>query len=285
MNEIIVFTKLFKNQSLSDLVAMGQAYGLDGYDLCVRPGYLVNPDNVLETLMPAVKTLSTAGLAVPMVTGSLNLVDPDHPTVGPILKAMDQANIRLLKLGYFPFDPLTQDYWQAVSHARQALERWQELGKTYQVKICYHTHARGFLGQNCAALMHLLDGFNPVHIGAFIDPVHLVLEGEEFPVGVAMARHYLSIVSVKDVMLRRVETGGHSAVEFDVVPCGTGMVDFDSVFSTLGRIGFQGPLTVHCEFENAPEPEFSDLVKHEVGFAQVNKSEYLNRQPRNTPGS
>ena len=65
MNEIIVFTKLFKNKSLSDLIAIGQAYGLDGYDLCVRPGYLVNPDNVLETLLPAVKALSTAGLAVP----------------------------------------------------------------------------------------------------------------------------------------------------------------------------------------------------------------------------
>ena len=60
MNEIIVFTKLFKNKSLSDLVAVGQSYGLDGYDLCVRPGYLVNPDNVLESLVPAVKTLLNA---------------------------------------------------------------------------------------------------------------------------------------------------------------------------------------------------------------------------------
>jgi sugar phosphate isomerase/epimerase len=277
LNDIVVFTKLFKDKSLADLVAMGQAYHLDGYDLCVRPGYLVNPDNVLETLAPAVKTLSNAGLAVPMVTGSLDLVDPDQPTVEPILKAMDQAGIRLLKLGYFPFDPLTQEYWPAVSKARQALARWEALGKTYQVKICYHTHARGFLGLNCAALMHLLDGFNPVHMGAFIDPVHLVLEGEEFPVGAAMVQRYLSIVSVKDVLLRRVDTGGHSAVEFDVVPCGTGMVDFDSVFSTLRRIGFHGPLTVHCEFESASEADFPNLVKHEVGFAQRNKRGYLPR--------
>ena len=212
-----------------------------------------------------------------MVTGSLDLIDPDKPTVEPILKAMDRANIRLLKLGYFPFDPVNQDYWQEVSNARKALARWEELGKTYQVKICYHTHSRGFLGLNCAALMHLVAGFNPLHIGAFIDPVHLVLEGEEFPVGAAMVQQYLSIVSVKDVMLRKIATGGHSAVELEVVPCGTGMVDFDSVFSTLRRINFPGPLTVHCEFENASEPEFSDLVNHEVVFAQVNKREYLSK--------
>jgi len=275
LNEIIVFTKLLKNKSLADLVAIGQTYGLDGYDLCVRPGYLVNPDNILETLAPAVKTLSQAGLAVPMVTGSLDLIDPDQSPVKPILKAMDQANIRLLKLGYFPFDPIHQDYWQAVGRARRALARWEDLGKTYQVKICYHTHSRGFLGLNCAALMHLLAGFNPAHIGAFIDPVHLVLEGEEFPVGAAMVQQYLSIVSVKDVLLRKIETRGHSALEFDVVPCGTGMVDFDAVFSTLSRINFQGPLTVHCEFETAREPEFSNLVESEVRFAQLNRREYL----------
>ena len=275
MNEIIVFTKLFKDKSLADLISIGQDYGLDGYDLCVRPGYLVSPDNVLETLVPAVKSLSQAGLAVPMVTGSLDLIDPGHPMVEPMLRAMDQADIRLLKLGYFPFDPLTQAYWPEVSRARRALARWEEVGKIYQVKICYHTHARGFLGLNCAALMHLIDGLNPRYIGAFIDPVHLVLEGEEFPVGAAMVQPYLSIVSVKDVMLRKIVSGGHSAVDFEVVPCGTGMVDFDSVFSTLGRIGFQGPLTVHCEFENAGEAEFSVLARNEVGFARLNRQKYL----------
>ena len=277
MNEIIVFTKLLKNKSVAELVAAGQAWGLDGYDLCVRPGYVVNPDNILETLAQAVKTLSAAGLSAPMVTASIDLLYPDQPAVAAMLRAMDGANVRLLKLGYFPFDPLTQDYWQAVSQARKALAGWEELGKAHQVKICYHTHSRGFLGLNCAALMHLLDGFNPRHIGAFIDPVHLVIEGEEFPVGAAMVQQYLSIASVKDVMLRRVEAGGHSAVEFEVVPCGTGMVNFDSVFSTLRRVNFQGPLTVHCEFENIGEPEFTNLVHREVDFAQVYKRRYLSQ--------
>ena len=275
LSQIIVFTKLLKNKSLAELAGLGQTLGLDGFDLCVRPGYLVNPNNVLETLAPTVKALAEAGLTVPMVTGAIDLVDPNQSSVEQILKAMDRAGVRLFKLGYFPFDPLTQEYWPEVTKARRVLARWEELGKTYQVKLCYHTHSRGFLGQNCAALMHLIDGFNPSYVGAFIDPVHLVLEGEEFMVGAAMVRPYLSVVSIKDVLLRRVEAEGHSAVAFDVVPCGTGMVDFDSVFSTLRRLDFAGPLTVHCEFENASPAVFSTLVQQEVDFARRRQQQYL----------
>ena len=88
---------------------------------------------------------------------------------------------------------------------------------------------------------------------------------------------YLSIASIKDVILRRVETGGHSAVDLEVVPCGTGMVDFDSVFATLRRLDYQGPLTLHCEFEHAAAAEFPGLVRHEVEFAKINQQRYLAR--------
>jgi sugar phosphate isomerase/epimerase len=274
MNEIIIFTKFFR-QPPEDLAHLGQTIAVDGFDLCVRPGYLVNPENIQETLLPAVKTLAAAGLKVPMLTGSLDLTDPASPAAIPILQSMDQAGVRLLKLGYFPFDPRTQDYWQEIDKARYSLAGWEKLAKSYQVKVCYHTHSRGFLGVNCAALMHLIDGFDPQFIGAFIDPVHLVIEGEEFPLGAAMTQPYLSIASIKDVILRRVELDGHSSVELEVVPCGTGMVDFDSVFSTLRRINFQGPLTVHCEFEQATPAELSSLAQHEVIFAKRCRQHYF----------
>ncbi len=275
MNEIIVFTKFLKDRSLAELVELGRACGLDGYDLCVRPGYLINPQNVLEALPPAVSALARAGLAVPMLTTSIDLVDPARPELEPLLRAMNRAGVRLLKIGYFPYDPFSQDYWEAVRQARMALAGWEKLARAYQLKICYHTHSLGFLGVNCASLMHLIDGFDPQFIGAFIDPVHLVIEGEAFPLGAAMLREYLSIASVKDVILRRVAEAGHSAVELEVVPSGTGMVNFESVFSALRRFEFQGPLTVHCEFENASPAEFPALMRSEVAFALAQRQRWL----------
>ena len=40
---------------------------------------------------------------------------------------MDAADVRLLKLGYFAFDPVRENYWAAVERTRAALAGWSEL--------------------------------------------------------------------------------------------------------------------------------------------------------------
>jgi len=273
MNELIVFTKLLKNKTVDELISIARDDDFDGYDLCVRPGYPVNPDNVTEELAPAVEKMNQAGLKVPMVTGNFDLLTPDQPVAETILKAMDGAGVRLLKLGYFMFDPAVQDYWQEVDKIRHAFTGWEVLGKKYQVKICYHTHFNRCMGLNCAALMHLIRGFDPHYIGAYIDPLHMAIEGEEFPVGLAMVKEYLSIVALKDVLIQRGEINGHGKKEIEVVPSGEGMVDFTAVFSELKRVQFQGPLTAHCEFENAGD-KLPNLIQHEITFFRGLQKKY-----------
>ena len=46
--KLIVFSKSLKDKSLEELIELGQRLEIDGYDLCVRPGYPVNPDNAAE---------------------------------------------------------------------------------------------------------------------------------------------------------------------------------------------------------------------------------------------
>ncbi len=178
---------------------------------------------------------------------------------------MDRAQVRLLKLGYFRFDPATMDYWAEVDRIRTAFGRWEELGRRYNVRICYHTHSQRMMGLNCASLMHLLEGFDPQAIGAYIDPGHMAVEGEEFAVGVAMVRRYLSIVSLKDVWVGRTAQGDHGAKAIRWVPAGEGVVDWSAVFAELVQVRFAGPLTIHCEFEVAPHA-FDETFAREVGF-------------------
>jgi sugar phosphate isomerase/epimerase len=277
MNTIIVFTKFLQDKSVAELIRLAHEHAVEGYDLCVRPGYVVNPENAAEALVPAVRAMRQEGLDVPMVTTSPYLVDPEQPDARPLLEAMARAEVPFLKLGYFPFDAARQDYWQEVDGARRALQGWERLGRECGVRVCYHTHSRGFLGVNCASLMHLIQGFDPAWIGAFVDPTHLVIEGEEFPLGISMVKPYLSIVSVKDVMLTRKETAGHSEIEFEVVPAGTGMVDFDSVFRSLRSADYSGPLTAHCEFEHDTGAVFLAKMKHEVEFSRQYRETRLAR--------
>lgn len=202
--QLVVLSKPFKEKSVPALIELAHKHDFDGYDLVVWPEYQVTPDNVHEALVPMVKAMKREGLSIPLLIGEFGLQMPDHPTAERILAAMDQADVRLIKLGYFMFDPKTQDYWQYVDTVRKGFEGWQELGKKYNVKICYHTHARASfgapMGLNCAALMHLIKGFDPQYIGAHIDPSHMAIDGEPASVGVAMVQKYLSVVSVKDAL-------------------------------------------------------------------------------------
>ena len=268
--KVIVFSKAFREKSLDELIELAHANGLEGYDLCVRPGYPINPDNAGTELAAAVKRMGKAGLAIPMVTGNFDLLAPDHPTARPILAAMDKAGVRLLKLGYFSFDPLKQDYWAEVDRIRKLLDGWAKLSREYRVKICYHTHSRRCMGLNCAAMMHLLGGFDPQHIGAYIDPAHMVIEGEEFAVGVAMVRKHLSIIGLKDALVRRTEVNGHGAVAEQFVLAGKGMVNWTAVFDELVRVQYDGPVSVHCEYTEIAEP-FEDAFRHDVAFFRAQR--------------
>ena len=133
--KLVVFSKMFKDKTPQELIEIAQANGFDGYDLCVRPEYPVNPDNATDKLPEVAKLFADQGLTIPMITGNFDLLTPDHPTAEPILAAMDKADVRLVKLGYFRFDPGKQDYWEEVDRVRSAFDGWQKLGKQYNVKI------------------------------------------------------------------------------------------------------------------------------------------------------
>ena len=261
---LVMFSKMLKDRSIPQLCELAVQLGLQGYDLCVRPGYAVNPDNAAAQLPAAVKTFAAAGLSVPMVTGNFDLLAPDHPTAAPILKAMDAAEVRLLKLGYYKLDPAA-DYWAEVDRIRRLFDGWSSLSRRYGVKVLYHTHSVRCHGLNAGMLMHLLKDTDPACLGAYLDPGHLCIEGEEFAVAAAMTRGRLAAIGLKDSLLTRGERNGHGTKEHAFVLAGEGMVDWTGVFQTLVAEGFAGPLTVHCEFEVPPD-RFLASVQADIDF-------------------
>ncbi len=263
--DLVFFTKTRKDMTVDELARFGEQTGLDGFDLAVRPGHPVHPDNVGDALPRAAEQLGQHGLCIAMVTGNFDLLLPDQPAARPLLRAMNAAGVRLLKLGYFKFDPTTQDYWDEVAKTRSALAGWEAMGREHGVKVCYHTHSNRCLGLNAGTLAHLLQGRDPACIGAYLDPCHLLIEGEAFDVAAAILREWLSIVALKDVLLSREPQEPHGRLARTIVPAGHGMVDWTNVFAELRRIGFDGPLSIHCDFEIAAsqrEPQ----IRREIDF-------------------
>ena len=264
--KLIVFSKMLQEKSIAELIELAQRHGFDGYDLAVRPGHPVNPDNAATALPQAQAQMEQAGLQIGMVTGNFDLLTADHPLAEPLLAAMDSANVRLLKLGYFRFEPQTMDYWEQVENVRRAFAAWEKLASIYNVKICYHTHSHYCMGLNAAALMHLLRDFDPAYLGAYLDPGHFAVDGEPFDFGLAMAREHLSILSVKDVLIERVEKNGHGAAKALWVAAGEGIVDWTAVFGELRRIEYDGFLSIHCEYDIDDDEDWFDTFVREVAF-------------------
>jgi len=271
---IVLFSKFFQVLSVPQLEAEGDFLGVEGWDLAVRKGHAVNPDNAGTALPEAAWVLGSAGQPISAVTGDFDVLLPESPNARPLLDAMNKADVRLLKLGYFQLDPVKGDYWAEVDTVRRALDGWQELSREYGVKIVYHTHSGAtFMGINGAALMHLLSGYDPRCIGAYLDPGHLLVHGEPFSLALAMTRTYLAMVSVKDVRPRWQPNGDEGSVQWDWGIAGEGGVEWNEVFSLLVGAGYAGPCSVHAEFRvpNHAPGLFREMVRADVAYFKAKR--------------
>lgn len=264
---LVVFSKMFRQYDVDGLAALGQELGTEGWDLAVRKGHPVNPENVDRTLPAAARRLAEAGQPVLAVTGETDLLTPSTPYAEPLLRAMDTADVRILKLGYFLFDPGKEQYWQEVDNVRRALEGWQKLARRHNVKVVYHTHSgMGYMGLNASALMHLLRDFDPAALGAYLDTGHLVVNGEPFAFALAMVKPYLAMVGLKDYKPTLQQSGDEQKLVWECVPAGQGGVAWSEVFRLLAKEGFTGPCSVHAEFTVPPGTSFVKMVQAEVAY-------------------
>lgn len=262
--KLVLFSKMLQDKSIDELADLASSLGIDGYDLAVRPGHPVNPDNVADELPAAAERMRSAGLDIPMITANTDLVDPAADGVDALLSAMAAAGVPRVKLGYYKLD-VDGDYWANVDDCRAKLSAWGEKAGQHGVQVIYHTHSNRCMGLNAGMLAHLLRGQDPQTVGAYLDTGHLTGEGEEFSVALAMTKQHLAAISLKDFLLQREEHGGHGRKARHVVEAGQGMTDFTAAFEALAGFGYTGPASIHCEFE-VDGDAFAGAVEREARF-------------------
>ena len=185
--QLIVFSKMLQQKSIAELIDLAQRHGYDGYDLAVRPGHPVNPENAAAALPEAQAQMTQAGLRIGMVTGNFDLLTADHPLGGAAAGRDGYGRRAAAEAGLFQVRAGHDGLLGAGGRgAAGPLPRGEKLASIYNVKVCYHTHSHYCMGLNAAALMHLLRDFDPALLGAYLDPGHFAVDGEPFDFGLAM---------------------------------------------------------------------------------------------------
>jgi sugar phosphate isomerase/epimerase len=261
----IMFTKHLKGLEIPELIDALAFVGVEGADLCVRPGYPVHPENVGQALPQAAARFAAADLSIPLVTTPGDFVRPDIDYAERLYAACAEAGVENIKLGYWHWSPEC-DYWQEVERIRGYLDGFAELSEKHGVRTCIHNHSGFCFGLNASSAMHLVADHDPRYVGVFADPGHLSIVGEPIELALDIVRGYLAVVAFKDLVRQRFVQDGRVIWKTRVVRLGQGFADYAAVLRGLERIGFDGPVSFHSEYSGEPVLSVIDLARVDVRY-------------------
>ena len=258
--EFILNSKFFSSFSVEDLGYKVLDFGYDGIDINIREGHPIDPSNCSKVLPESVKLWQNMGLSCPLVTSPIDMLDPQSGIAQNLYRVCSDAGVPRIKIGFWRFVP-GDDYWELIKRARQALYLFQKLSEKTGVQTCYQVHSGPNLGSNCSGIMHLLQDFDPKFVGAYPDIGHMALDGEDWDMGFSMLGDYLSVIGAKDAY--------HAPQGQEVLPpyvakfvkLGSGSVDWTRCVSAVIKTGFEGPVSIHTEYD------FDEEVIRKVGYS------------------
>lgn len=262
--KLIVFTKFLKDKSVKELAGLLKSIDAQGADMCVRPGYPVEPKNARKNLPKAAKVFRDNGLSIPLITLPGEFTNYKNKFAESIFAACAYSGVGLIKLGYWFFKE--KDYWKTVDNVRRSLDGFAKLAEKHSVKVCIHNHAWSTMGMNSCAAMNLVKGFDPRYVGIFADPGHLSLVGEPLPMALDIAREYICAIAAKDVVRERIIKDGRRQWQPRWIPIGEGYVDWHTLIKLLFKMKFTGPISIHGEYEEWDRESVVDLIRMDIRF-------------------
>ena len=261
--KLLVFSKMFQRLPLDEFGKLVAEMGFEGVDLTVRPGGYIPPQRVEEELPRAIEALKDRGLSVPMITTSITSVE--DPYAEATFRTASECGVRYLKLGYWRYEGFGRLKTQ-IEEARKRLKEIQVLSRRYGVTAAIHIHSGMYLTAEPAIVAEILEGFDPDLVGAYIDPGHMVVEGglAGWLMGLDVLSDKIRMVAVKDFAWFKEGDLWRARV----VPLGEGLVPWRRVFEILNRIGFEGPVSLHSEYEDLTLTELIEQTRRDLKYVK-----------------
>jgi sugar phosphate isomerase/epimerase len=268
-----MFSKHLGPLSIPEAGRAVKELGFQGLDLTVRPGGHVLPERVKTALPEAVRQLKDLGLTLSMLT--TGIVDAADPASEAIMAVAAEQGIRELKLGYWPYRPFGTLKAQ-LDAARKAMDGLEALARKQNVRVSIHVHSGDYLSAEAGNIYLLLKDRDPHHVGAYLDPGHMTLEGAAsgWKLGVDLLQNYISMVAVKSFGLYPEQDAAHGDTRWveKLVPLREGMVRWREVFACLKQLQWDGVVTFHSEYQGRQSwrdlsvPQLLDQTREDLAY-------------------
>lgn len=245
------FTKSFQDRPIPEVCRIFKEMGLDGLDLTVRPGGHIEPKDVTAKLPTAAKAAREAGTRILFLTTGMTDADDDAER---LLAAAAEVGVDRIKLGYYrytTFGMLSRE----LKQVRQRIAGVVKLAARYNVLPCVHIHSGNFIPSHGTQLYQLIEDFTPEEIGAYVDPLHMALEGgrDGWRQGLDLLAPWIALCSVKnfDWTKGKRDKQGQQQWKTRTVPPADGICPLPQFVSTLKSLGFNGPFSLHSEYKSS----------------------------------
>ena len=248
--QYILFTDNLADLEIDQVCKEAALAGFDGIDLTVRPGGHVLPKNVENGLSEARATADRHNMSIPMA--STAITDVDSPYAEDVVASCAHYGINRIKLGYWKYKPFGTIKAQ-IDSAKTKLERILKLSKRYGVLPCVHVHSGDVLANGGAILYLILEGFSPDDVGAYVDPMHMTVEGGLFgwEMGLDLLSPWVALVGVKNFRWQETGRNAEGQMEFrtQYVPLADGQANLPRFVKRLREIKYDGVVSLHSEYK------------------------------------
>jgi sugar phosphate isomerase/epimerase len=242
------FTESFQGWPIPKVCAKFKGIGLDGLDLTVRPGGHIEPADAAKRLPKAVAAARDHGVKILMLSTAITEA---NPLAEELLATASELGIGRIKLGYYRYRGFGT-LRQQIEAARTKLRGVAALAAKYTTLPCVHVHSGDTIPGSGAVAAMLLDGFPPDQLGAYVDPMHMTVEGgnDGWRQGLDLLAPWIAISSIKNC--KWITTGrdseGQQRWAFRKCPVADGIAPLPQYIDALQKLGYHGLYTLHSEY-------------------------------------
>lgn len=242
------FTESFQDWPIEKVCQKFKAAGLDGLDLTVRPGGHIDPKDAKAKLGPAMAAAKKHGVEISMLSTAITDADAVGET---ILGTCGELGIPRIKLGYYRiarFGKLLAE----IDDTRRRLEGVAKLARKHGVLPCVHIHSGEMIPASGPVAYLLLRDISPEEVGAYVDPMHMTVEGGigGWRQSLDLLAPWIAISSLKNCMWQPQPRDDRGQIPWRVKKCplADGVAPIPDYLQALRDLDYRGLYTLHSEY-------------------------------------